>query len=64
MVELIILGSSNAIPDEEHDNTHMVLVGKERLILIDCVNNELLHLKKSWSEISGPERYRGDTLPS
>jgi ribonuclease Z len=47
VVELIILGSSNAIPDEEHNNTHMVLVGKERLILIDCVNNELLHLKKA-----------------
>jgi ribonuclease BN (tRNA processing enzyme) len=41
MPKLIILGTSNAIPDEAHENTHMVLVGKTRTILIDCVNNQI-----------------------
>jgi ribonuclease Z len=46
MAELIILGSSSAIPDEYHDNAHMVLAGRERVVLIDCVNNQLVRLKK------------------
>jgi ribonuclease Z len=47
MPKLIILGTSNAIPDEAHENTHMVLVGKTRTILIDCVNNQILRLQKA-----------------
>jgi ribonuclease Z len=39
MPKLIILGSSNAIPDETHENTYMALVGNERTLLIDCANN-------------------------
>jgi ribonuclease Z len=47
VTKLIILGSSNAIPDEQHENTHMALVGKERLVLIDCVSNPTVHLPKA-----------------
>lgn len=46
MAELIILGASSAIPDEKHDNAHMVISGQERMILIDCVNNQLIRLAK------------------
>jgi ribonuclease Z len=46
MPKLIFLGTSNAIPDENHENTHMVLSGKERTILIDCVNSPIMRLKK------------------
>lgn len=52
MPKLIILGTSNAIPDESHENTHMVLVGNARTILIDCVNNQLLRLKKAGVDYS------------
>lgn len=45
MTKLIILGSSNAIADKAHENTHMVLVGEKRTVLIDCVNNPLLRLQ-------------------
>jgi len=45
MPELIILGSSNAVPSEGHETTHMVLVGEARLILIDCGSNPLVRLK-------------------
>lgn len=46
MPELIILGTANAIPDENHENTHMVLVGEERKVLIDCVNNPIIRLQQ------------------
>ncbi|MGE5222708.1 MAG: MBL fold metallo-hydrolase [Omnitrophica WOR_2 bacterium] len=44
MVKLIFLGSSNAIPDEHHDNTHMAIRGEKKFLLIDCVNNPILRL--------------------
>ena len=47
MPKLIILGTSNAIPDDAHENTHMVLVGDKRIVLIDCVNNQILRLQKA-----------------
>jgi ribonuclease Z len=46
MPKLIFLGTSNAIPDENHENTHMVVVGRERTVLIDCVNSPILRLQK------------------
>jgi ribonuclease Z len=47
MAKLIILGSSNAVPDREHENTHMVLVGDSRTVLIDCPNSPLLRLEQA-----------------
>ncbi len=47
MPKLIILGTSNAIPTENHDNTHMVLVGQEHTLLIDCVSNPILRLERA-----------------
>lgn len=36
MAKIIILGSSNAVSDRDHGNTHMVIVGAENGILVDC----------------------------
>jgi len=47
MPKLIILGSANAVPAENHENTHMILVGKERRLLIDCVSNPILRLERA-----------------
>jgi ribonuclease Z len=47
MPKLVILGTSNAIPDESHDNTHMALVSEGRTILIDCVNNPIVRLQQA-----------------
>ncbi len=47
MTKLIILGSSNAIPDERHENTHMAIQGRERLVLIDCVSNPIQRMRKA-----------------
>jgi ribonuclease Z len=46
MTKLYFLGTSNAIPDESHENTHMVLVGEKRIVLIDCANSPMLRFKK------------------
>jgi ribonuclease Z len=47
MPKVIILGSSNAIPSLEHENTHMVVIGQERMVLVDCVSNPILRLEKA-----------------
>ncbi|MDX9991895.1 MAG: MBL fold metallo-hydrolase [Anaerolineales bacterium] len=45
MAQLTILGSSNAIPSLEHDNTHLVLATKSHTILVDCASNSLVRLE-------------------
>jgi ribonuclease Z len=45
MAKLIVLGSSNAIPSLEHENTHMVLVTKSRTVLVDCASNPIVRLQ-------------------
>lgn len=47
MAKLIILGSSNAISSTDNENTHMVLVGEERIVMVDCVNNPIHRLGQS-----------------
>jgi ribonuclease Z len=47
MSKLIILGSSNAIASKESENTHMVLVGRERIVMVDCVNNPVRRLERA-----------------
>jgi ribonuclease Z len=36
MAKLVILGSAGSVPDIDHDNTHMAIVGEEGVVLIDC----------------------------
>jgi ribonuclease Z len=47
MAKLILLGSSYAIPTDEHDNTHFVIKGQNSSILIDCSGNTWVNLKKA-----------------
>ena len=47
MPKMIILGSSNAIASKDSENTHMVLVGAERIVLVDCVNNPIRRLEQA-----------------
>jgi ribonuclease Z len=46
MGKLIVLGSSYAIPDETHDNTHLVLVGRAGLVLVDCASRPVTRLRQ------------------
>jgi len=46
MAKLVILGSSNALSSKDSENTHMILVGEERIVMIDCVNNPVHRLQQ------------------
>jgi len=46
VAKVIILGSSFAIPDENHENTHLLILGEDRTILIDCANQPTLRLER------------------
>lgn len=47
MSKVIILGSSNAIPTMESENTHLVVVGSQRMLLVDSVSNPILRLEQA-----------------
>jgi len=47
MPKVIILGSSNAVPTINHENTHLVIVGEERTILVDCVSTPVVRLEQA-----------------
>jgi len=47
MSRVVILGSSNATSTPGHENTHMVIAGAQRMVLVDCGGNPLLRLEKA-----------------
>ena len=47
MPKLVILGTATNIPDEHHENTHMVLVSKQRMVLIDGPGNPYSRMKQA-----------------
>lgn len=47
MSQLIILGSSNAVPGLDHENTHMILADEAGLILIDCPGNPVTRIRQA-----------------
>ena len=47
MPKLVFLGTSNAIPNESHENTYMAVVGQKHLLLIDCANNPIVRFKQA-----------------
>lgn len=51
MAKLIFLGTADAIPDEDHENTHLAILGDERKILVDCPGTPVVRLHKAGIEI-------------
>jgi ribonuclease Z len=47
MPKLIVLGTSYAIPDENHENTYLALIGNQRKVLIDCAGSPVVRLKQA-----------------
>lgn len=47
MTKLLVLGSSNAIPTRDHENTHLALLCRNRTVLIDCVSNPMVRLEQA-----------------
>jgi ribonuclease Z len=51
MPKLILLGTANAIADAEHENTHMAIVGRDGVVLIDCVASPKVRLARAGIEL-------------
>jgi len=47
MPHIVLLGTSYAIPDPAHENTHLAVVTGDRVILIDCVGSPNVRLIKA-----------------
>lgn len=47
MTKLIILGTSNAIPDLYHETTHLALIGNDGVVMIDCGSAPTLRLNQA-----------------
>jgi ribonuclease Z len=47
MPKMVILGTASFIPDETHENTHMLLQGEHGSVLIDSGSNPLISLKRA-----------------
>lgn len=46
MTEIIFLGTSKAVPTQDHQNSHFVVKSAEHVILMDCGVNPLVRLKQ------------------
>lgn len=46
MPKLIILGSSVAVVDDRHHNTHLAVAGHQRILMIDCPCAPILRLRR------------------
>ncbi len=51
MAKVIILGTSNAIPSADHDNTHLAVLGAQKTVLVDCASNPVVRLEKAGIEL-------------
>ena len=54
-MKLVVLGSSNAIPSEGHDNTMLALVGQHSTILIDCGINPVVKFQQAGIDLNSLE---------
>ncbi len=47
MAEIIFLGTANALPNKDHDSSHLLVDAGNRLILVDCAGNPIIRLDKA-----------------
>lgn len=41
------LGTAKAVPDKDHENTHLIIEAGERTILVDCAGNPVVRLDQA-----------------
>jgi len=47
MPKLIFLGTANAIPDPQHENTHFAVSFDDRILLVDSASNPVVRLEQA-----------------
>ncbi len=51
MARIIILGAGHAVPDFEHENSHLLIEQGAHCVLVDCASNPVIQLKKAGVEL-------------
>jgi ribonuclease Z len=51
MARIIILGAGHAVPDLEHENSHLLIEQGAHCVLVDCASNPVTRLKKAGVEL-------------
>jgi ribonuclease Z len=55
VAKLVVLGSSCAVADEAHENTHLALLGRGGVVMIDCAGQPVTRLRRagiSYADVS------------
>jgi ribonuclease Z len=47
MGRVVILGSASAVPDVEHENTHLLVEASSRIVLVDCPGSPVVQLGRA-----------------
>jgi len=47
MARVVTLGTAAAVPNEDHANTHLALEGERGFLLIDCVDNPIVRMRRA-----------------
>jgi ribonuclease Z len=47
MAEITFLGTANALPNKDHDSSHLLVNAGKRLILVDCAGNPVIRLDET-----------------
>lgn len=47
MVNIIFLGTANAVPDKDHENTHLIIDAGDRVLMVDCSGNPVVRLDQA-----------------
>jgi ribonuclease Z len=47
MAKITFLGTAKAVPDKDHENSHLIIQGGERVILVDCAGNPVVRLDQA-----------------
>jgi len=47
MPKITFLGTASAVPNADHQNTHLVIEGGEQVVLVDCPGNPFVRLNQA-----------------
>lgn len=47
MAKIIFLGTAKAVPDKDHENTHILIQTNDRVIMVDCAGNPVVRLDQA-----------------
>lgn len=46
-INICVLGTAKAVPDKDHENTHLIIEAGDKMILVDCAGNPVVRLDQA-----------------